>query len=252
MSELQTPTRQDPAVRGLAPWGLREALLGVLISAVVYLIPGSIFVIATDKYFKNHLLLGDIITYQFLVLGVLMSVLILILPRYTNPFELLGYRFPGWQTLAAAAASVILIFVGVSVLYWFFSHLFPAYGLQGNAKQELPIGHHVPLINAVLLITFVAVVVPLTEETLFRGILFQGLTTFFNRWLWTSASVFLGALLSGLVFGLAHGQPRTLPILVFLGICLAYIFYYARSIYASALVHGIVNTVAVIALLFNS
>jgi len=252
LSELQATTTEDHAVRELAPWGLREALLAVLISAVVYLIPGSIFVRATDTYFKHQQLVGEMIAYQFLVLGVLLSVTLLILPNYPNAVERLGYRFPGWQTLAAAGASVVLIFIGISVLYWVFTHLFPGYGLQGNAKQELPVGHHIAFLNGVLLVLFAGVLVPFTEETLFRGIIFQGLARFFNRWIWKDGAVFLGAVLSGLLFGLAHGQPHTLPILAFLGICLAYIFYYGRSIYASALVHGIVNTIAVVAVLSSS
>jgi membrane protease YdiL (CAAX protease family) len=252
LSELQAATEEDRAVATLAPWGLREALLALLISAAVYLIPGTIFVVATDKYFKHHQLVGEMIAYQFLVLGVILSVVALILPRYPNGLQLLGYRFPGWRTLGAAGASVVLIFIGISVLYWFFSHLFPGYDLQGNAKQELPVGHHVAFLNGVLLVLFAGVLVPFTEETLFRGIIFQGLASVFNRWIWKDGAVFLSALLSGLLFGLAHGQPHTLPILAFLGICLAYIFYYGRSIYASALVHGIVNTIAVIAVLSSS
>jgi membrane protease YdiL (CAAX protease family) len=62
-------------------------------------------------------------------------------------------------------------------------------------------------------------------------------------------AVFLAALLSGLLFGFVHGEPHTFPILAFLGIALAYAFQLARSMYSSMVIHGLVNALAVIALL---
>jgi membrane protease YdiL (CAAX protease family) len=86
----------------------------------------------------------------------------------------------------------------------------------------------------------------LVEETLFRGIIFQGIARFSSRWLNEHLSIFVGAVVSGVIFGLAHFEPHTLPILVFLGVALAYVFYYSRSIYSSMLVHGSVNAIAAI------
>ena len=55
-----------------------------------------------------------------------------------------------------------------------------------------------------------------------------------------------GAIVSGLAFGLVHFEPHTLPILAFVGIVLALVFEYSRSVYASFLVHGTVNFLAVL------
>ena len=86
---------------------------------------------------------------------------------------------------------------------------------------------------------------PLVEETLFRGIIYQGLRNYFARWLTVRGSIAAAALVSGIAFGLAHFEPRTLPILAFVGVVLALVFQYARSLYASVLVHGIFNFLAV-------
>jgi membrane protease YdiL (CAAX protease family) len=71
------------------------------------------------------------------------------------------------------------------------------------------------------------------------------LRTFFARWLPLATAIGFAALASGLAFGVAHGEPKTLPILAFVGVILALVFQYARSIYASFLVHGIFNFLAV-------
>jgi membrane protease YdiL (CAAX protease family) len=96
------------------------------------------------------------------------------------------------------------------------------------------------------------VLVPLTEETLFRGIVFGGLARFFAGLIPENAAVFVAAVVSGAIFGLAHLEPHTFPILMFLGICLAYIYYYGRSVFASALVHGLFNTIAVLAVVSSA
>jgi membrane protease YdiL (CAAX protease family) len=54
---------------------------------------------------------------------------------------------------------------------------------------------------------------------------------------------------SGVLFGAAHFELYALPILAFLGFALAYVFQYGRSIYASALVHGIINFLSTVTIL---
>jgi membrane protease YdiL (CAAX protease family) len=170
----------------------------------------------------------------------------LIIERTGSELSILGFRFPGMTTLVRALLALVPIFVGVALISAAFSAFLPGYHLQGNAKQELPVGNHVNAARALLILVWAAVEAPLVEETLFRGIIFQGISHFTSRWLNHHLSVLVGAVVSGFIFGLAHFEPRTLPILVFLGIALAYIFYYSRSIYASILVHGTVNAIAAI------
>jgi membrane protease YdiL (CAAX protease family) len=122
--------------------------------------------------------------------------------------------------------------------------------VHGNVRELGNTIHgHPGAVEKILIVAWAAIEVPLTEETLFRGIIFQGLRTFFDRWIPYSVAVFVAAAISGTLFGLAHGEPHTLPILIFVGMALAYIFQYGRSIYASAAVHGLINALAMITLL---
>jgi uncharacterized protein len=243
---LELPRWSPPAERSLPPFGLAVALGSLGISAVVYIIPGEVVLYLLRNW--HHQVVAEVFTYLFLSLGVLISAVVLVLARYPHGGRDLGYRWPGWETLGAAALAVLPIYLGIGVIYAVFSHFLPGFHLQGNAKEALPIGKHVTLPEIVGLIAFAGILVPITEETLFRGMLFGGLARFFSQWMSPNIAVFIGAVISGCVFGLAHATPHTLPILAFVGICLAYVYYYSQSIYASMLVHGLFNTLAVLVL----
>lgn len=238
------------APRG-GPWGLPEAL-GALALTLFVQIAGVNILAALGTNVLNPSMAVSILLYQFLVLGVLVSA-ILILARFHVGPEALGYRFPGWDTFLKAAAAVLPIYLGVLLLYALFTTLLPGYHLRGNARdlfQGLP--KHPGLGREIVVFLWSAVEAPLTEETLFRGILFQGLRHFLARWMPYQYAVFTGAVLSGTIFGLAHPEPHTWPILIFLGIVLAYVFQFGRSIFASGVVHAIINALATLQWFYGS
>jgi membrane protease YdiL (CAAX protease family) len=229
-------------------WGLPESL-GSLVLTVAIAVGGAAALVPLAASFRRqHLLLWEIAAYQFLVLGVALSVLFFIVLPRRGDMRSLAYRFPGLSALAVAASVVVLILVGLVVLQLVFQTFFPGYHLQGNTQQEIPTRNGVSLPVRVVVFVWAALEAPLAEETLFRGILFQGLRHFADRWLPYQVAVFLAAVVSGAIFGLAHNEPHTLPILIFMGIALAYVFQVSRSIYASALVHGLINALAIIRL----
>jgi membrane protease YdiL (CAAX protease family) len=233
------------------------AVGAVLLAFVVYFVGAVIVEVIWQQAAPGRLqsegLDVGIFSYQFLTLGTAIAAVTLILQRYRVGPDVLGYRFPGWQALGAAALTVIPVFLGVALIYSAFSTFLPGYHLHGNA-QELLQGTtgHLTVGEKLGLFVFAAIEAPITEETLFRGILFQGLRQQFTRWMSYHSSVAVAAVMSGFVFGLLHFEPHTLPILWFLGIVLAYIFQYSRSIYASMTVHAIVNAIAVLALIQTS
>ncbi|MBV9281356.1 MAG: CPBP family intramembrane metalloprotease [Chloroflexi bacterium] len=189
----------------------------------------------------------EIVAYQFLALGVASVAGWLILMRYRLSPAALGFRFPGWRSLGNAVAVVPVVLVAVSILVAIFNTLLPAYHVQGNSQELLPSGHpHIGVGTEILVLVWAAVEVPLVEEPLFRGVLFQGLRNSFGRLLPPAWGLFVAALASGLIFGLAHLEPHTLPILALLGVALAYVFQAARSLYASAVVHGLINALSVV------
>jgi membrane protease YdiL (CAAX protease family) len=242
-AESTPPVSADPR---FVSWSIGTALGSFGLAFVIYVLGEAILEVVGRGLYDRDQIVFSIVAYQFLALGVAVSVGWLIIRRAGSGLEALGFRFPGILPLMRALLALIPIFVGVALISAAFSTFFPGYHLQGNAKQELPVGNHVNAARAVLILVWAAVEAPLVEETLFRGIIFQGIARFSGRWLNEHLSVFIGAVMSGLIFGLAHFEPHTLPILVFLGVALAFVFYYSRSIYASMLVHGAVNAIAAV------
>jgi membrane protease YdiL (CAAX protease family) len=230
---------------------LKEATESVLIvsaSAIFGAIGlAAVFHAAAPYYLKNDLVEFEIGAYQFLTLGVVLSVVLLLIPRYHIRASVLGFRFPGWQTLFLSGLAYIPIFFGVILVSALLMKLFPGY-LQSNAREILQGNQKLTISQEVVLLFWASVQAPLTEELLFRGIIFQGLRHNFTRKMSYGPAVLGAAFGSSILFGLAHFEPHTLPILIFLGISLAYVFQYTRSIYCSALVHGINNFLALLTL----
>jgi membrane protease YdiL (CAAX protease family) len=238
---------EPTAERWQVPWGLGTAVGALLICFVSVLIGSEVVAVAAGTHPPIE---WEMVGYQALTVGVLISAVTLIVLTYHVGPAALGYRFPGWGVLAASAASVIVISVAAYVIQVIFNRLVPGFNVHGNVRELGNAIHgHPGLAEKIVILVWAGIEVPLTEETLFRGIIFQGLRTLFDRWIPYGAAVFLAALISGTLFGLAHFQPHTLPILIFVGVALAYVFQYGRSIYASALVHGLINALAMITLL---
>jgi membrane protease YdiL (CAAX protease family) len=87
-----------------------------------------------------------------------------------------------------------------------------------------------------------AVVAPLAEETLYRGILFAGLA---QRLPFIAA-----AGISGAMFAVVHGLGVALPIFV-LAVGLAWVYARTRTLWGPILTHGLVNAIS-LGLLFGS
>lgn len=256
MREVGTESSAGPDGRESAPWGLAVGIGAVALAFAVYFVGDimlSVVAHAVDPTALTHQYLEfTAIGYQFLTLGVLIGALVFVLGRYALTPAALGYRFPGWTALGAAALAYIPVALAGALIANALNHVLPGAPIHGNTQNVFPSNslHIVPW-ERILIFLFVAIEVPLTEETLFRGILFQGARTFFHRWFPYEVAVASAALLSGTLFGFAHlADPRdihTLPVLIFLGVVLAYAFQRARSIYASALIHGLNNGIAIFA-----
>lgn len=80
-----------------------------------------------------------------------------------------------------------------------------------------------------------AVVAPLSEETLYRGIVFAGLAQ--------RVPFLPAALISGLLFAIPHGIGVLAPILV-LGTGLAWIYARTGTLWAPILAHSLVNAIS--------
>ena len=86
----------------------------------------------------------------------------------------------------------------------------------------------------------VAVLAPIVEETLFRGLLFG--------WLAERFGIVPGVGGSALAFALLHGIPGLIPGILVLGAILALVYQRTGSIWAPILVHGTYNALVTTAL----
>lgn len=251
MIELPSPAEDERAATGV-PWGLPEAAGSVLLTFAIAVIGGGILYDLDRSLYRQNYQVFTIIAEQFVVFGVVISAVLLLLVRGQAGPAVLGFRYPGHERLVQSLAAVPVVLFAVAVLQVVFNLLFPGF-LQGNTQEIFPNSkQHIGIALRILILVWAAVEVPLAEETLFRGILYQGLRHFFARWLSYPWAITSGAVVSGIVFALLHGEPHTLPILALLGVVLALVFERTHSVYASSLVHGTINALTILATLPHS
>ena len=146
--------------------------------------------------------------------------------------ERLALRPPAsWgRALGLAGAVFLVCWIGLGLLDRVF---------HGGQEQALTPDRWQPKHAAAFAANFVviAVVAPIVEELLFRGIGFHLLRRFGD----TTA-----ILATGVAFGLYHGLVNALPILALFGIALAWLRSRTRSVYPGMLVHAAFNAVALI------
>jgi len=89
-------------------------------------------------------------------------------------------------------------------------------------------------------VVFAVVFQPFIEETIFRVFFFNFGLRFGGFW--------AGAILSGVLFGLAHGDLVAAVPLALGAIVLCWVYYRTRNAYASMISHGLFNTFSILAL----
>ncbi len=224
------------------PWGLAQILvvLGITVAgwAAVYAFAHLSLVPLVRAHPIDLTLILTAVVY-----AILYGAIALVIPRAAG-WRALGYRFPGWRSLLSVLswlpawyAALAIIAVGAAYLI---NHGQP---IPTNATELFgPAGaKSVGPVEIGLAFVVVAGIAPLVEETFFRGVLYQ--------WLRGHLGVVPGVALSALIFAGAHVLPLLLPVLFAMGCMLAAAFQRQRSIFASMLLHGTNNAIAILAVL---
>ncbi len=152
-----------------------------------------------------------------------------------------GFRAVAWRVaiggvLAAGISYYVLTAVYASALH-----------LHGNEKlpKELGVGRSTAaLVGATI---FVCVVAPMAEEFFFRGFIFGALRRMRIVILGQEVGTWVAAVITGILFGLAHtgsASPRYLVPLGFLGFVLCLLRWRTRSLYPCMALHSINNSLA--------
>jgi len=148
-----------------------------------------------------------------------------------------GFRRPSLAELRFAATAAVGL--------WLLSILANLVNLRlfGPAPQSLVLsfGAHTGTEALVLDMLTGAVVAPITEEMLYRGLVFGALA---QRLPFVAAASF-----SALLFALVHGIGVLIPIFV-LGFGLAWVYQRTRTLWAPIVTHALVNAIS-LAILFS-
>lgn len=137
--------------------------------------------------------------------------------------------------------------VVIPLLYYPFEHVVPnlTQKLSQPAQTITGLGHGIGFIALALFLTVGA---PIVEELYFRGLLLGSLKYRFSKFP-ESLSSFLAAIISALLFGLAHGEPLQLLGLASFGLILAAMRLKFGRLGPGMFAHGAFNAVTLIALI---
>ncbi len=132
--------------------------------------------------------------------------------------------------------------IGTLVLAATFNALYANYVISGMPMQDemaklLASIPRTPL-NIALGLFAIAVVAPLIEELLFRGLLQRALMNHLPAW--------AAIILSAMTFSVVHMQPLAMPALMALGAAFGYIYYKTGSLRMTIILHMINNTLALV------
>ncbi len=233
-----------PFPTGRMPWTLRHVALIVLLTIVEWAVVLAAFAIFRANSSTIHTI--DVALVLVFVLYDLLFVNVIVVTHSTGAtLQQLGFRWPSGRAFLTVLA-IVPVWYGLLALVSAASaqvlnhgqplpsntdDLFGPEGLAGIQPVEIAAA-----------IVLVAVFVPLVEETVFRGLLYQ--------WLGGRFGLVAGTLASAALFDGAHFIPLLFPVLFVLGCVLTLIFQRTGSIVASGLLHGINNAVALGAVLY--
>jgi membrane protease YdiL (CAAX protease family) len=120
-------------------------------------------------------------------------------------------------------------------------------GSEATTPDQLP--QHLNTVQSIASVVLAVLVAPVVEELYFRGVVFRSLRDRHGFW--------IGALVSGAIFGLVHYVPAPWQdsvllqsIMVFTGIALAWIYERRGNLVANVAAHTAFNTVGIVLILW--
>jgi membrane protease YdiL (CAAX protease family) len=205
--------------------------LGLVCASIAVLLGGP----APIRSGKNLQLTGGLLLAQIVAYVPLLAAALPLLP-YTARRTLreIGLHAPTFSDARAGALGTIAMYVfaeAAALLQKFALHV------EGTQQAVRLFGttHDRTLIyGLIILAVFIA---PVVEELIFRGFVFNALLRYVN--------VGLAAVVSGMIFGLAHFDATAFFPLACGGVVLALVYYRTGSLTASMLTHGGFNAVNV-------
>jgi uncharacterized protein len=143
-----------------------------------------------------------------------------------------------------AVTAVVAAAVGYYIVTAIWASIFK---LHGTDKLPSELGVNRSTVALVAAAVFVCVIAPIAEEFFFRGFIFGALRKWHIDVAGRNIGTWLAAIVTGILFGLAHtgsASPRYLVPLGFLGFGLCLVRWKTRSLYPCMALHSINNSLA--------
>jgi len=244
--------RRPAALRGWAdnlrvPWSAKDALwlmiiywVGLQLLLAVPLVVAARLWAPAAAYMQAIDANDPMANFAFVAVETAATALLLagFLRRRRARWSDLGWRrFRPWQAAGLVLAALIVFYLASSGVDWLVQHLLHLYNVNQPQTNEFTGSKAIGTRWALLALV---VIPPLVEETLYRGVLFAGLT---GRWGFWAAAVASSAL-----FGLAHAQANVGVYTFILGMLLCWLYARTRSIVPGVVLHLLNNLLAWLAM----
>ena len=239
--DSRTPGPPRDLVEGTGPrpvrWTLGDIwLLGLIAFLGLPINLGLFFLIVDIDFGSAPAFLGVFAALWYV--GTVFFAWLLIVRRRAVSLAEVGFRWKGWGSILLMIPATIVAFIGTTIALWLTQSVV---GDVATAEDQLAIENEVlgPT-DLIWLLLGVAVLGPIVEELLFRGILYQ--------YLRSKRSVVFSVIVSSIAFSVTHFIPTLLPSLFVMGIFLALAMQIWDSIYPAIALHMLYNGTVVVLL----
>jgi uncharacterized protein len=223
-----------------SPWTILVVIL-VVSPFVVTLVLAELYAsrIPTPQTMSQYQIIFGLALTALVEAPIVLMILLVLPALSTFSLSELGYRRPTAMTVGiglCGGLAMVIVTNGLASLIATLAH---------SKHQQSDIAMFSALHDPTLIVIFAffaIIFAPCVEETIFR-------VFFFNLGL-RYGGFWTGAILSGALFGIAHGDVYAAIPLAAGGVILSYVYYTTRNAYASMISHSFFNTLSLAALLF--
>jgi membrane protease YdiL (CAAX protease family) len=239
---LSPDTPEIPAVEVASPWNWLDLLL-ITIGAGLLFLAGSAgirWLIDWQESAGSPMSIASsaLISALLEVLGLMGSIYFLGLVRKKKSWSALGFTRPTLKWVVIAGLIGLLMIPLAALITVLIQMLFdlPA----ENPQLEFLLPDHFSVFGLAASFILIGVLVPIAEETYFRGLVY---TTMRNKW-----RIGLSLVVSSAYFGILHGNIALAGMAFVLGIILGWVYERSRSLWPSILIHMINNGIKILAI----
>ena len=237
--EVPAPPRRRRATRPQVPWTTRHVVISLVVVAVVFgaaiaAILGLVEVVAIDGWGEHVVILVAAILLHG---SMLLTVWFFAVRPRGGRWALLGFR-----RVRPISTTIIVVF-GVAIAQSAvvgYTLLVKQLGIDFLIPSDLPREWAADPISFAIIAISAVIVAPLVEEIFFRGFMYQALRR--------TMAILPAALLTSVVFGIAHIDPAIIIPIAVVGMILLGIYRWTGNLWSSIITHAGYNAVAVAAL----